>query len=105
MPQHITVVDYDPCWPSKFIKEREAIKKVLEDHYVSIYPIGSTAVSNLAAKPIIDIMVVVENLDDVDKAADKFEKIGYEYLGEFGIAGRMKFSVTTSQKRSSSLKH
>ena len=42
----------------------------------------------LAAKPIIDIMVAVKSLEKVDGTADEFIKTGYEYLGEFGIAGR-----------------
>ena len=42
----------------------------------------------LAAKPIIDIMVAVRSLEKVDAAADAFSALGYEFLGEFGIAGR-----------------
>ncbi len=42
----------------------------------------------MAAKPIIDITVVVRSLEKVDTVAEKFPDIGYEYLGEFGIAGR-----------------
>ena len=53
-----------------------------------IHHIGSTAIVGLAAKPIIDIMPVVKRLDEVDVVSNKFEKIGYEYLGEFGIKGR-----------------
>lgn len=42
----------------------------------------------MAAKPIIDIMVAVRSLEKVDCVAETFSKIGYEYLGEFGIEGR-----------------
>lgn len=42
----------------------------------------------MAAKPITDIMVVVRSLEKVDGVAEAFSKIGYEYLGEFGIEGR-----------------
>ena len=42
----------------------------------------------LAAKPIIDIMAAVRSLEQADAAAEKFSRIGYEYLGEFGIPGR-----------------
>lgn len=88
MSQHITVVDYNPLWPKKYEEEALLIKDILADNCVAIYHIGSTSVEGLAAKPIIDIMAAVQNLEKVDDAAEAFSKIGYEYLGEFGIAGR-----------------
>ena len=88
MPQHITVVDYDPDWPRQFQAEAARIRAVLGDNCTAIYHIGSTAVPSLAAKPILDIMPVVENLEAVDRAAPAFEAMGYEYLEEFGIPGR-----------------
>ena len=88
MPQHITVVNYDPEWPSKYVRERDYITEILKDNCISIYHIGSTSVPGLAAKPIIDIMAVVRSLEKVDTVAEKFSEIGYEYLGEFGITGR-----------------
>ena len=88
MTQHITVLNYDPEWPLKYVRERDKITEILKDNCISIYHIGSTSVPGLAAKPIIDIMVAVRSLERVDMAAEKFADIGYEYLGEFGIAGR-----------------
>ena len=88
MPQHITVLNYDPEWPLKYMRERDKITEILKDNCISIYHIGSTSVPGLAAKPIIDIMVAVRSLERVDMAAEKFADIGYEYLGEFGISGR-----------------
>lgn len=88
MPQHISVEEYCSDWEKQFITEKKLIKSILKDNVAEIYHIGSTAVKGLKAKPIIDIMPVVYDLSDVDKAAVEFEKIGYEYLGEFGIKGR-----------------
>ena len=88
MPQHITVVNYDPDWPSKYVRERDYIAEILKDNCIAVYHIGSTAVPGLAAKPVIDIMAVVKNLEKVDTVADRFSEMGYEYLGEFGIPGR-----------------
>ena len=87
-PQHITVVDYNPAWPELFAAERDLIAPVLGDHLLECYHIGSTAVPGLAAKPIIDLMVVVRDVALVDALAAQFEALGYEYLGEFGMAGR-----------------
>ena len=88
MPQHIQVVDYDPAWPEKFKKEAERIRWILGDCCCEIYHIGSTSVEGLSAKPIIDIMPVVKDLSATDACRAAFEKIGYEWMGEFGIAGR-----------------
>lgn len=88
MPQHITVVDYDSEWPRKYEVEKEKIEEILKDNCAAVYHIGSTSVPGLAAKPIIDIMAVVNSLAEADEVSDKFSQIGYEWLGEFGIAGR-----------------
>lgn len=88
MSQHITVVDYNPLWVKKYEEESLHIKDILSDNCITIYHIGSTSVEGLAAKPIIDIMVAVRSLEKVDCVAEAFSKIGYEYLGEFGIEGR-----------------
>lgn len=57
MAQHITVVDYDPSWPTRFAAERALLAPIFGDEALAIWHIGSTAVPGLAAKPIIDIMV------------------------------------------------
>ncbi len=88
MPQHITVTDYNNQWPILYRKEKKKINNILGKNCIAVYHIGSTSVQGLAAKPVIDIMAVVRSLEEVDSAADLFGKIGYEYLGEFGIAGR-----------------
>ena len=88
MPQHITVSDYRPEWPLKYEQEREKIVEILKENCIVVYHIGSTSVPGLAAKPIIDIMAVVRSLEKADAVAGAFSQIGYEYLGEFGIAGR-----------------
>lgn len=88
MSQHITVAAYDPLWVKKYEEEVLLIKEILADNCIAIYHIGSTSVPGLAAKPIIDIMAAVRSLEKVDDVAEAFSKIGYEYLGEFGISGR-----------------
>lgn len=53
-----------------------------------VYHIGSTSVPGLTAKPILDLLPLVEDLSQVDRHAATLEALGYEYLGEFGIPGR-----------------
>lgn len=88
MPQHVIVVPYSREWKAMYEKEAEMIAEILGDNCTAVYHIGSTSVPGLAAKPIIDIMPVVKDICKVDECEPAFEKIGYEYLGEFGIPGR-----------------
>jgi GrpB-like predicted nucleotidyltransferase (UPF0157 family) len=57
---------------------------------VAVEHIGSTSVSGLLAKPIIDIMVGIE-LEDVDKIGRSLRSLGYDDLGEAGVPGRLYF--------------
>ncbi len=84
----IEVVEYNPEWKKKFEEESEKIKKILAENCIAVYHIGSTSVEYLAAKPIIDIMPVVRDIDAVDSLNGEFEKLGYECRREFGIPGR-----------------
>lgn len=88
MAQHILVTEYNPLWTDMFMMEAMKIRRILGENCIAIHHIGSTSVRGLAAKPIIDIMPIVHNLESVDKVAFEFEKIDYEYMGEFGISGR-----------------
>ena len=87
----VEVVDYDFRWPVQFRVEAEKIKGILGAELVEIFHIGSTTVENLRAKPIIDIMPVVKDICAVDCFKGQFEAIGYEALGEYGMAGRRFF--------------
>ena len=88
--QHITVVPYGPAWPGLYEAEAQAIAGVLGQRLTAIHHIGSTAVPGLAAKPVIDIMPVVRAVTEADECRADFEALGYEYLGEFGIPGRIR---------------
>ncbi len=87
----IQVVGYNEKWPLLFRQEAEKIKKILGAELIDIHHIGSTSVKNLSAKPIIDIMPVVKDIALVDSYQKEFETLGYEAMGEFGIAGRRYF--------------
>ena len=88
MPQHIVVTEYHSEWVSMFEEEARLIKSILRENCMAVYHIGSTAVPGLKAKPVIDMMPVVHELQKVDDLMEEFVKSGYEYMGEFGIAGR-----------------
>ena len=88
MAQHVIVKEYNPLYPKLYNEEEKLIKKILGENLVHIEHIGSIFVPNLKSKPIIDILVSVNSLEEVDLKQKEFEAIGYEYMGEFGIKGR-----------------
>lgn len=89
MTKRITVVPYDPKWPEMFDTEAQVIKAALGNNLVAIHHVGSTSVPGLAAKPKIDIIVVIE---DQTQVIEPLEKAGYEYRGEFNIPFQQGFS-------------
>lgn len=91
MAVHVRVVPYDSCWPELFRREAEAVGRILGSNRKEIHHIGSTAVTGLAAKPVIDMMPVVWELEAVEACYAQFEAIGYEGMGELGIPGRRYF--------------
>ncbi|HEY5257071.1 MAG TPA: GrpB family protein [Candidatus Baltobacteraceae bacterium] len=88
----IRVVDYDPRWTAVFSQLRERLRPAVGDFAAGVEHVGGTAVRGLAAKPIIDIDVIVKK-DDVARAIDAVEAIGYKHLGDLGIPGREAFTA------------
>jgi len=91
MPDSVIVVDYDPAWTSAFEKLRGQLAKSLGSLPVTIEHVGSTSIPGAAAKPIIDIDIVVQSKDSVRQAIRLLSKAGYRHLGDLGIAGREAF--------------
>lgn len=73
----IVIVDYDPAWPGRFQRERDRIHDALGTLARSVEHIGSTAVPELAAKPIIDVLVIVDDLDHEERYRPALERAGY----------------------------
>jgi GrpB-like predicted nucleotidyltransferase (UPF0157 family) len=73
----VELVEYRREWPARFAAERERLDRVLGDFALSIAHIGSTAVPGLAAKPIVDVGVLVEHLEGVDARVEALAAAGY----------------------------
>ncbi len=86
--RQVVISDYDQSWPEKFNTAAADIKRILGSHCLAVQHIGSTAVPQLAAKPIIDMQVVVDRLQHADACQSAFNQLGYTAMGEYGIHGR-----------------
>ncbi|MDQ0159600.1 GrpB family protein [Alkalibacillus salilacus] len=89
--REVIVCSYNPDWILRFKHEAEKLQEVFISEDIIIYHIGSTAIPGLKAKPIIDIMVVIDNIVRVDQYVDGMRNLGYEPKGENGIPGRCYF--------------
>jgi GrpB-like predicted nucleotidyltransferase (UPF0157 family) len=89
--ERIELVEYDPSWAELFESERVAIGPIFDGKVVAIEHIGSTAVPELCAKPIVDVLVGLRELDLTEKEIAAMRQRGYEYLGEHGLPGRLFF--------------
>jgi len=87
----IEVVPHDRRWAGEYQKEAGQIQQVFGDELLEIYHIGSTAIPGIYAKPIIDILVGVKDIQRVDSFNPQMEMLGYQAWGEYGIPGRRYF--------------
>lgn len=89
---HIQVVPYSPQWPKFFEDAAKNIQNALGENCITVHHIGSTAVPELAAKPVIDIMPVVRDIQLVDRVNHVLAQLGFEVQGEHGIPFRRFFT-------------
>jgi GrpB-like predicted nucleotidyltransferase (UPF0157 family) len=94
----VEVVSYDNAWGAMFKEEKHKLSRALGDEVVEVHHIGSTAIPQMWAKPTIDILVVVRDIEKVDKHNRSMTAIGYAAMGEYGISGRRFFTKGQSSR-------
>lgn len=92
----VEVVPHNSGWRTAFEEEAAQIRQAMGETVAAIHHIGSTAIAQIHAKPIIDILVEVHNLDQVDTRNSAMEALGYTAMGEFGMPGRRYFRKETT---------
>ncbi|MEH6891470.1 GrpB family protein [Bacillus sp. JJ864] len=91
MEKPIVIEEYTPNWTLQFTEEQKIIKNIIGDAAIAIEHIGSTSVEGLSAKPILDMMVGVRNLNDIDAFIEPLKTIGYEHVFHEGFPNRRFF--------------
>lgn len=99
MTTPIIIEDYDPSWPRSFEAIQARITPALDKFVTAIEHVGSTAVPGLAAKPIIDIDVLLRSPDDLPLAIEALNGLGYQHQGTLGISGRDAFVAPSHDVR------
>lgn len=95
----VQVVPYDPRWPEYFEAEKRQLQKALGDKIGEIEHIGSTSVPGLAAKPLIDMIVAVDDLSIYKQLVKPLKTLGYEFMPERVFEDRVFFPKGPREKR------
>jgi len=91
MTKPVEVLPYDPAWPLRFEEVRKHLLSILSGQDVRVEHVGSTSVPDLAAKPILDIDIVLLDGANFTEVKALLEANGYLHLGDLGIFGREAF--------------
>jgi GrpB-like predicted nucleotidyltransferase (UPF0157 family)/quercetin dioxygenase-like cupin family protein len=90
--REIVVEEHDPQWAAWFEQIRARVWPAVKDVALRVDHIGSTSVPGLAAKPIIDLDVVLAREADVQRGIEALRTEGYQWRGDLGVVGRQAFT-------------
>jgi|GEM_PF-411900 len=90
-PTYLYIAEYDAAWPVRFAEIEARLRAVMRGLSAEIEHVGSTSVPGLAAKPMLDIDVVVPTSAEVSIAVNRLEMAGYRAKGTRGVPGREAF--------------
>jgi GrpB-like predicted nucleotidyltransferase (UPF0157 family)/quercetin dioxygenase-like cupin family protein len=91
--KELVVLDYDPAWPEWFETVHAYVWPEIDDVALRIDHVGSTSVPGLAAKPIIDMDIVVADETQMRPVIDRLRTLGYRWTGDLGVPGRHAFHL------------
>jgi GrpB-like predicted nucleotidyltransferase (UPF0157 family) len=94
MAREVRIELYNPAWKDQYTQTEHILRGIFNDLIIDIQHIGSTSIEGLSAKPIINILIVVNNIEAVDTFNDTMAAHGFLAKGEYGIPGRRYFSGT-----------
>jgi GrpB-like predicted nucleotidyltransferase (UPF0157 family) len=83
LPELVEIVPYDPVWPELFAREQCSLQQLFAGSNALIEHVGSTAVVGLGAKPIVDIMAGLPDIEVAEALLHRLQRAGYAYVPEF----------------------
>jgi GrpB-like predicted nucleotidyltransferase (UPF0157 family) len=93
-PIVVRLVPHDPCWAERAKDEIGRVSLAAGSVLLEMHHIGSTAIPNIVAKPVIDLLAVARSLATLDAAQNDLEALGYACHGEYGLVGRRYYTLS-----------
>ena len=87
-PIKVELMPHSSGWELTAKTESVRLLEALEGNIIAVHHIGSTAIPDIHAKPIVDLMPVVRSVRRLDEQEPFLQQLGYRYWGEYGIPGR-----------------
>lgn len=87
----VRLSDFNENWAKLYQDEADFLRTIFTDEIVRFEHFGSTSIQGLRAKPVIDMMCIVKDINHVDLHNDKMHQLGYDVAGDWGIPGRRLF--------------
>jgi GrpB-like predicted nucleotidyltransferase (UPF0157 family) len=89
--ERVELVEHDPSWAEVYEQEAARLRPIFDGRLVGIEHIGSTSVPGLCAKPIVDVLIGLRELELTGEQIAAMGDLGYHFLGEHGLPGRLFF--------------
>ncbi len=83
--------EYTEDWKNMFNEEADVLSTIFYDEILSFEHFGSTSVPGMKAKPVIDMMCIVKDIEKIDEYNEQMQSLGYDAAGDWGIKGRRLF--------------
>lgn len=97
LPKKIIVEDYTSEWEINFNELKSVYETYLGNLIIAVEHVGSTSIAGLAAKPILDIDLIIENNDCLNPVILELEKLGYEFSGDLDVPDRWAFKKNSDK--------
>ena len=91
--------EFSTGWASEYEQEAKLLKEVLGDKLLEIHHVGSTSIKGLKAKPVIDILVAIEDLDNISSIEEMLKDYDYSNRGHQGVEDRYFFAKGPEEAR------
>ncbi|WP_282610153.1 GrpB family protein [Pelagibius sp. Alg239-R121] len=87
-PFEVQLEPHDLHWSRRALDETAKLKAAIGENLLRVHHVGSTSIPGIMAKPIIDLLPIVADLELLDGNKEKLSLLGYEWKGELGLPGR-----------------
>ena len=97
------IESYDPQWVSKFNDIKKVVAKIFGKNAIAIEHVGSTSIPGMKAKPIIDVLIIVEKMQPFQKERDEMAALGYENGDDYIAPDTIIFFKTDGDRKTENI--